>query len=160
MPVYRRETRVAAPLEDVWEFHSTVSGLEALTPEFMGLRVESVEGPEGEPHPEVLETGARIHLSVQPFGVGPRRSWTSLVTERERTDGAARFNDRMEEGPFPEWEHAHEFYEDDGGTLLVDRVHYRLPGGSLGELAASFGDVGFEPMFRYRHRKARELLEA
>ena len=158
MPRYRRQTRVAAPLEEVWDFYSRISGLEALTPDFMNLRVERVTGPDGEPDPEILGVGSHIELSVRPFDVGPRQSWTSVVTEREEADGCAMFRDTMEEGPFPEWIHTHRFFADGDETLVVDNVAYRLPGGPVGELVGPLGRVGFEPMFSYRHRRTRELL--
>ena len=59
MAVYERRTRVAAPFEDVWEFHSQISGLDALTPGWMNLEIESVTGPEDEADPDILEAGAR-----------------------------------------------------------------------------------------------------
>lgn len=159
MATYRRETRVAAPLDEVWAFHSGISGLEALTPGFMNLRVEGVTGPDGDPDPDVLEAGARIDLSMRPLDVGPRQTWTSVITEREEGDGSAMFRDRMEGGPFPEWVHTHRFFADGEETLVVDSVEYRLPGGPVGELVGPLGWIGFEPMFRYRHRRTRELLE-
>jgi ligand-binding SRPBCC domain-containing protein len=159
MSTYRRQTRVAAPLSEVWTFHSRISGLEALTPSFMNLRVEGVTGPDGEPDPEVLEAGSRIDMSMRPFEVGPRQTWTSVVTERREGDGTAMFRDRMEGGPFPEWVHTHRFFADGEETLVVDTVEYRLPGGPVGEALGPLGWVGFEPMFRYRHRRTRELLE-
>ncbi|MFC4246442.1 SRPBCC family protein [Natribaculum luteum] len=159
MPSYERETRVRAPLEDVWEFHSRIEGLEALTPEWLALRVESVIGPDGESNPEILEAGAEVALSMQPFGVGPRQHWTSLITERERTDGTAYFRDEMVDGPFDRWIHTHAFYADGEQTIVRDLVEYELPMGELGGALAPFSRVGFDPMFRYRHRKTREELE-
>ena len=133
MPVFEREVRVSAPLEDVWEFHATADGLVALTPDWMHLRVEETRGPDGEPDPEVLEPGAVVVSSIQPFGVGPRQRWVSEIVVRAAGDLA---------------------------TIVHDRVAYELPGGSLGELAGPLGFVGMEPMFRFRHRKTKELLEA
>lgn len=159
MASYVRETYVDAPLDAVWRFHSTVDGLEALTPSWMNLRVESVRGPDDEPDPETLEAGSVIRLSMRPFGVGPRRFWASRITRREEHDGAALFADEMVDGPFDHWVHTHAFYADGGGTRIRDAVEYALPFGPLGELAAPFSGVGFEPMFRYRHRRTRELLE-
>jgi ligand-binding SRPBCC domain-containing protein len=159
MPTYERETRVEAPLEDVWEFHSRVSGLEALTPDWMGLRVESVVGPDGEPDPGVLEAGSEVTLSTRPFGVGPRQDWTSVITERERTDGTAYFRDEMVRGPFDRWIHTHAFYADGDETLVRDRVEYELPFGPLGRAATPFSTVGFETMFRTRHRLTKANLE-
>lgn len=159
MATYRRETRVDAPFEEVWAFHSTTDGLEALTPGFMNLEIESVTGPDGEADPEELVAGSRIELSVRPFGVGPRRRMVSVITERERDDGAGMFQDVMEAGPFPEWEHTHSFFADGDATVLADRVEYRLPGGALGRAVSPLGGLGFGPMFRERHRTTKELLE-
>lgn len=161
MATYRRRVRVAAPLEEVWEFHSDIGGLEALTPGFMNLQVERVVGPDGEDDPEVLAAGTAIEMSSRPFGVGPRQSWVSRIEERE-TDldaGRAHFVDTMEGGPFPTWRHTHRFYERGGETVVDDEVRYELPGGALGRTASPLGWVGFEPMFRFRHRRTRELLE-
>jgi len=194
MPTYQREVRVAAPLDDVWAFHSRVEGLESLTPDWMGLRVEGVRRPDGDGEredagdergageDEVLTAGTELRLSVRPLGVGPRQRWTSRITRRERgdadsgsdatggssravrRDGAAVFEDEMVDGPFPEWHHRHQFYAvSDDETLVRDRVTYELPivgrlpavGGLLGPL----GWLGFEPMFRERHRRTKRILE-
>lgn len=159
MPTYTRETRVAAPFDEVWAFHSRVDGLEALTPQFMNLTVEGVYGPDGDPDPEVLEAGSRIELSMRPFGVGPRQTWTSVVTDREEGSGSASFRDVMEGGPFPRWVHTHRFFADGEETIVSDRVEYRLPGGPIGAALGPLGWLGFEPMFRHRHRETRRLLE-
>jgi len=159
MAVYQREVRVAAPFEEVWQFHSQVGGLEALTPDWMHLEVESVTGPEGESDPDVLETGARIRSSVRPFGIGPRQRWTSIIVEREEEDGAARFRDEMADGPFREWEHTHSFFADGDETVVHDRVEYELPLGTVGHVLGPLAVVGLDPMFRFRHRKTKELLE-
>jgi ligand-binding SRPBCC domain-containing protein len=155
MHSYERHTRVDATLDELWAFHSQIDGLEALTPGFLNLRVESVTGPDSE-DPDVLVEGTRVELSVRPFGVGPRQSWTSVIVDREEGDTSAEFRDEMLGGPFRDWIHTHRFLERDGATVVEDHVEYRLPGGldRLGPL----GVLGFEPMFRYRHRRTRQLL--
>jgi ligand-binding SRPBCC domain-containing protein len=65
----------------------------------------------------------------------------------------------MEYGPFERWVHTHRFFADDYETIISDRVEYRLPGGRLGNAASPVATVGFEPMFRFRHRKTKEILE-
>ncbi|QLH82667.1 SRPBCC family protein [Halosimplex pelagicum] len=157
MPVYEREVVVDAPFEDVWKFHSGASGLEALTPDWMNLRVESSVGPDGDPDPDVLEAGSRVESTVAPFGVAPRQRWVSAIVAREEGDGQAFFRDEMRAGPFPEWVHTHSFEAVDGGTRVHDHVEYELP--VVRGLFGPLGWVGFEPMFRYRHRKTKELLE-
>lgn len=159
MDTYERSVRVAAPFERVWDFHSRVDGLEALTPGWMGLRVDRVLGPDGDPDPEILEAGSELHLSTSVGGIGPRQGWVSAIVERERSDGSAYFRDEMHEGPFPEWLHTHLFYRDGDETIVRDRVRYELPGGGLGRRLGPLAVVGFAPMFRYRHRQTKARLE-
>ena len=159
MASYERSERIEAPLGSVWEFHSTEAGLEALTPGWMGLRIESVRGPGGEPDPEVLEAGTVLRASVRPFGVGPRPEWTSEITARERAGDTAYFRDVMVDGPFDRWEHTHLFFADGETTLVTDAISYELPMGELGRAVSPLAVVGFEPMFRYRHRQTKALLE-
>ena len=159
MTTYRRRTRVDAPLDAVWDFHSRIEGLEALTPGWTNLRVESVRGPDGEDTPEILETGARITLSVQPLGVGPRQQVVSVISAREREDGNAYFRDVMDDGPLAEWEHTHSFFADEDETILEDRVVYEFPT-AAGRALSPLAWVGFDPLFRYRHRRTKSLLEA
>lgn len=159
MAVYRRQVRVAAPFEEVWDFHSRVSGLEALTPGWMGLDVEAVRGPDGDPDPEILEVGAQIRMAMRPLGVAPTQRWVSRITERERGDDQGYFRDDMEGGPFAKWAHTHRFVADGEGTIVDDEVEYELPGGGVGRAVSPLARIGFEPMFLFRHRKTRELLE-
>jgi ligand-binding SRPBCC domain-containing protein len=146
MATYTRRTRVAAPLSAVWEFHSNVSGLEALTPDWMGLDVVSVRGPDGELGPDV-------------DGVGPPQRWTSHIVARDADEHRASFRDEMLGGPFQRWVHTHRFYADGDETLVEDHVEYELPGGAVGRALSPFGVVGFEPMFRQRHATTKRLLE-
>lgn len=159
MAIYERESLVRAPLDDVWAFYSKIDGLVALTPDWFGLRVEGVTGPDGAADPPALLEGTTIDLSVRPLGVGPRQRTTSRIEERRGHDDVALLRDRMIEGPFEDWVHTHVFESVDGGTLVRDRVEYRLPGGVAGRLAARAMVVGLAPTFRYRHRRTRALLE-
>ncbi|MFD1572476.1 SRPBCC family protein [Halorubrum laminariae] len=164
MPTYRRTTRVPAPIDQVWVFHSTIDGLRALTPDWMNLVIDGVEGPEGDAEPELLVEGSRIRMSIRPFEVGPRQRWISRIVERTPDSDApvgksAQFVDEMEGGPFRRWTHTHAFYADGDQTLLVDTIDYRLPLGLLGDAAGPFAKVGFEGMFRDRHRRTVDRFD-
>lgn len=159
MPTYERSVRVSAPLEEVWAFHSRIEGLEALTPAFMHLEIDAVRGPDGAADPPKLLEGSEIDMQLRPFGVLPEQSWTSVITERVDGDGSAYFVDEMRDGPFRDWEHTHSFFADGEATVVRDRVEYRLPFGGLGDAFGPLARVGFEPMFRDRHRRTKERLE-
>ena len=106
-----------------------------------------------------MPTEHQIDMAMRPFGVGPRQRWTSVITDREEGDDVAWFRDVMRDGPFPRWRHTHRFRAHGDETVIEDRLVYRLPLGELGKAAGPLGVVGFEPMFRYRHRRTKELLE-
>lgn len=159
MATYERSVRVAAPLATVWEFHSTEDGLKKLTPDWMRMRVERVLGPDGESDPDVLEAGSTLEASVQPFGVGPRQGWTSEIVERGHDGSSAYFRDTMHDGPFEFWEHTHLFFGDGEETIVTDAVSYELPLGRVGAAVGPMAVVGFVPMFRFRHRRTKQLLE-
>jgi len=156
MATFERELRVRAPLADVWAFHSTTDGLRSLTPNWLNLRIERIERPTDEPEAHVLTAGTRIHASVRPFGVGPRQTWVSHITEREESEEKAYFVDVMEGGPFSEWEHTHLFYADGDETLIRDHVEYRGPVGGVGD---GLAELGLAPMFWYRHRRTSAILD-
>lgn len=170
MPVYERSTVVDAPLAAVWAFHARIEGLLAVTPSWLRLRVERVDRPP-ETNGDELVAGTRIRLSVRPFGIGPRRHWTSVVRESDHRADAALLRDEMIEGPFPRWIHTHHFSSVTGpgnatedptdrtATRVRDVIEYRLPGGRLGRALGPLARVGFGPMFRFRHRRTRRLLE-
>ena len=159
MATFRRRVRIRAPLDDVWAFHAKIDGLEALTPSWMGLSVQGVRGPDGDPNPAALVAGSEIDMASQPFGFMPPTTWLSRIVDRERDDGYRLFRDDMVGGPFALWVHTHEFYGDGDETVLIDSVEYEFPAGPVGPLVDRLAVVGFEPMFRYRHRRTKELLE-
>lgn len=159
MSIYERSSHVDAPLDEVWQFHSRPSGLEALTPDWMNLRVEETTGPDGADDLDTFVAGSTIVASVRPLDVGPRQRWTSVIQDRRKTAEHALFRDRMADGPFDHWEHTHRFSIDGDGTLVHDRIEYRLGSGPVGLLIDPVAFVGLEPMFRYRHRLTAELLE-
>lgn len=58
--------------------------------------------------------------------------WRTEIVEWEP---GRRFVDRKVKGPFRLREHTHAFEERPDGTLIRDTVLYRMPYGSLGEIA-------------------------
>jgi ligand-binding SRPBCC domain-containing protein len=81
-------------------------------------------------------------------------------------DPPFRFVDAQLWGPFARWEHRHRFLEEperEGGhapgTLVEDRVTYRLPLGPLGRAAHALGaGRRIAGLFEYRDRRLREIF--
>ena len=157
MATYARSTRVAAPLDTVWAFHDDVDGLLALSPDWAGLRVESVRGPDGTVAPDDLGPGTEITLSARPLGLGPRQTVTTVITDRRVGNGSAMFRDELRDGPLARWVHTHAFYGDGEETVLRDRVEYAT---GLGAAADAAVRPALNAAFADRHRRTRRLLEA
>ncbi|WP_290817645.1 SRPBCC family protein [Halovivax sp.] len=154
-----RTTRIDAPLEDVWSFHADASGLERLTPSWIGLRLESAVDADGSSGRAELRSGTELVYSVRPFGIGPRRYVRARIVDRWRTDERAGFRDELADGPLEHWEHEHAFVADGDGTFLSDRVSFALPGGRAGAAVAPAAKLGLAVAFRDRHRRTKALLE-
>jgi uncharacterized protein (TIGR01777 family) len=138
--IVERTTRVAFPVDEVWQWHLRPGAFERLTPPWEDVRVLERTGG--------IENGARAVLEVK-VGPVPVR-WVAV--HRDVVPGA-RFVDLQESGPFDRWMHEHEMSPDgSGGTILRDCVTCVPP---LGALGAAFATpvlrARIERMLAYRH---------
>ncbi len=114
---------IAQPLERVWAFFSAAENLEQLTPNFLSFKILT-------PCPIEMEVGSLIDYRISLFGVP--MTWRTEITEYVPME---RFADNQLKGPYGRWYHTHTFERVEGGTMMVDRVEYRVPMGGLGRLA-------------------------
>ncbi|WP_226482133.1 SRPBCC family protein [Natrinema amylolyticum] len=156
MPTYQRTSVIDADLETVWDFYDGVEELEVLTPDWMGLQVPRVVGPDGRLDPDGYEVGTEIHLRSPLLELLPAGEWVVRITEHEPGEERASFVDEQVggRGPFERWRHTHRFAALDGKTVLHDRVSYRLPG--VGDLPLATPSLA--ATLWYRHRRTRTLL--
>ena len=123
MYIYERTLNLNASAAVLMEFFSDVRNLDLETPAFFRLFLR--DGELGTP----LYVGQRFHYQFRIFGIP--FPWTTEITEV----GAESFVDIQRKGPFASFEHRHSFFAVKGGTLMVDRLTYRLPFGPLNGLA-------------------------
>lgn len=152
MARFIRKTRVSAPLDTVWAFHSTIEGLKALTPSWVGLQIEALRVPDGG---EELVAGSEIDLSFEPIPSGPRQGFTSIIVDREKGTEAGSFVDEMQDGPLAKWRHTHRFVAESDETVIIDDIEYETGYGKILDRAVK---LGFGVAFALRHRKTREIL--
>ena len=131
---------------DVFAFFADPTNLAQLTPPALGLRLLTVT--------RTMATGAVLDYRLRWFGVPLR--WRAYVREY---DPPFRFLDVQLRGPYARWEHRHRFLEEGGGTIVEDRVVYRLPLGAVGRaLHASVVGRQLRAAWAYRTRRLAELL--
>lgn len=141
------EQHVPLPAQEAFAFYADAMNLEAIPPSWLGFRVIT-------PAPVELHPGARIEYRLRLHRVPVR--WLTEITEWEP---GRRFVDTQVRGPYRLWEHEHTFSPAAGGTLIRDRVRYRLPLGLLGALAhLAFVRRDLRRIFAFRqHEVARRL---
>jgi uncharacterized protein (TIGR01777 family) len=139
----RREQRIAAPLEDVFEFFAQANNLEAITPPSLRF---SLRSPASE-----MRAGARIGYRLRlhgiPFG------WQTLIS---RWKPPQSFVDVQLRGPYALWEHHHAFESLGAETVMRDRIDYALPLYPLSDFAQNAVRRDVEKIFDYRARVIRE----
>lgn len=100
-----------------------------------------------------IATGTRIDYRLRLAGLPLR--WRTVI--REWKAGAS-FVDEQERGPYALWRHEHRFVAAGNGTLMTDRVRYRLPFGPLGRLAHTVAvKRALAAIFDYRFARIEEL---
>lgn len=133
--------------EEVFPYFCSETNLEELTPPFLSFNVI------GKSTDEIGE-GTLIDYKLKLHGVPVK--WRTRIDEWKPSE---KFVDTQLSGPYRKWHHTHEFIPFAGGTLLRDRVLYRLPLGWLGDAAAGWKvsrDV--QTIFAYRRKKIGELF--
>lgn len=149
MTDYLLETSLHLPVPRpiVFAFFADAANLEAITPPELRFRITT-------PLPIEMQKDAIIDYSLSLRGIPFR--WRTRIAAWEPP---LRFIDVQERGPYALWEHTHTFdIAEDGGTLVRDRVRYRLPLGPLGTLVLPLVRRDLTRIFGYREVRVRHLL--
>ncbi|MBA2505032.1 MAG: SRPBCC family protein [Thermoleophilaceae bacterium] len=138
-----REQHLPESPGEAFEFFADAHNLEAITPPLLRFRVIT-------PRPIGMQEGTLIEYRLRLRGAPVR--W---LTRIEEWKPGVRFVDRQLRGPYALWHHTHEFEPDgEGGTIMRDRVRYRLPLGVLGGIAhLLFVKRDLERIFDFRREE-------
>lgn len=141
------ESRIEAPVEKVWAFHSSAEALKILTPPWQEVRLVSTDN--------TVREGALHVLETRKFGL--KLLWKARISEVTPPSG---FRDTAEKSPFKRWTHRHDFLDEEGMTILRDTVEYEPPGWIFGGmLNALFIEEDIDKLFKYRHQMTKQFLE-
>jgi len=141
------EQFVARPIEEVFDFFSDAHNLERITPPFLKFQVLRTSTP-------AIEEGTLIDYKLSLHGLPMR--WQSRI---ESWVAGERFVDVQVKGPYQEWHHTHEFEAFGDGTIVRDRVRYRLPMGGFGDaIGGPLVQRDVQQIFEFRHQKIAEIF--
>lgn len=113
--VLLRNQFVPRPLAEVFPFFAQAANLQQLTPSFLDFRILT-------PLPIQMTVGTLIDYRIRLHGIPMR--WRTRISAWQPP---YRFADEQLSGPYSVWWHEHLFAEQDGGTLITDRVVYKSP---------------------------------
>lgn len=138
---YVAEQWLPQPPDELFPYFCNENNLAELTPPALGFKVLGKSTP-------TIRAGTRIDYRLSIHGVPVR--WRTLIEDWSQGKS---FVDVQVRGPYRKWHHTHEFLPMAGGTLLRDRIVYRLPFGMLGDAFAGWRvsrDV--EEIFKFRRQ--------
>lgn len=171
MHTFHSQQWLPLPIETVFAFFANPENLPRLMPARQQARIEkaSIVSPSAYsgsvPSSAAAGAGSRLTLSFRPIPFSPvRLQWEAEITSFLWNQ---QFSDTQLRGPFAHWHHTHTVTPETRtgesgasipGTLLQDEVHYQLPFGKLGDLAAPLIAKQLRRTFDYRHRRTSQLL--
>ena len=145
--IFEKTSPIEASAQELYAWHSRPGAFTRLSPPWQQVRL--LAGSTG------LREGSRVVLELKsgPF----RRIWKA---EHRNVRPGLGFQDIQLEGPFAQWEHTHEFSPvNDTSSELRDRISYKLPAGTIGNLAGKdFVRRQLERVFAYRHSTTADDL--
>ncbi|MDQ3778004.1 MAG: SRPBCC family protein [Actinomycetota bacterium] len=144
--ILERSQLVPTSPDVTFAFFADPWNLEAITPPW--LRFQIVEAPER------LTRGSLLRYRLSLFGIPVR--WRTEITDWDPPHG---FVDEQLRGPYRIWIHEHRLEPNAGGTVVHDRVRYRIPLGPLGRLAGRlFVRRWLDDIFDFRAARIAERL--
>lgn len=146
---FRCSVELPVPPEAAFAFHLDPTNLVRISPPW--IRVDRLDVPGR------IVPGSRLEIRVRVLGFLPQ-AWTVEIAELVSPQ---RLVDVARAGPYRQWRHTHTFRAVSGGSEMIDTVNYVLPFGAVGRFLDPVIHRPFlAAMFRFRHRRTRELLEA
>ena len=139
---------VPLPLEKCWAFFSTPQNLRHITPPYLGFSDINASNTS-------MYAGQIIMHKIRPF------SWLPMdwITEITHVNEPFYFIDEQRLGPYKFWHHEHHFEKVDKGTLITDKIYYKLYGGIIGRAINKLKiKEDLEAIFLYRKQKIQEIF--
>ncbi|MCC5788959.1 MAG: SRPBCC family protein [Opitutales bacterium] len=105
--------------------------------------------------PDKMYAGMVVSYKVRPM-LGIALNWVTEITQVREPEF---FVDEQRFGPYAFWHHKHFLRSIEGGVEMEDLIHFKVPGGTLGDL---FAPVLVLPklreIFAFRRKKLEELF--
>lgn len=135
-------------ISTAWAFFSNPKNLQSITPEELDFKITSIDI-------ENAYAGQIITYSIKLNKI-VKMNWVTEITHLEKEDY---FVDEQRFGPYKMWNHLHKFESVEGGVLMTDVIHFKLPirlFSSLGYKLYVKGNL--KQIFSYRTKQLETLF--
>lgn len=123
MPIIKHDIFINAPINVCFDLARNVDV-------HIETTAKTKEKAVGEVTQGFLEKDDTVTWEATHFGI--KQKLTAKITHMEKPTV---FVDSMVKGAFQSFTHTHQFVEEDGGTLMIDKFEYRSPFGLIGIIA-------------------------
>ena len=145
-----REQHLKTDIQTIWDFVSSPSNLNEITPKDMQFQFISNNKD------QKMYPGMIILYKVSPLFKIPL-SWATEITH---VNEKKFFVDEQRLGPYKIWHHEHHFEKTDDGVLMKDIVTYVPPFGIVGSIANSlFIRRKVNQIFDYREKVLERIFK-
>jgi len=150
--MYQLERNIPVNIDPIilWDFIATPHNLEQITPPELEFKILSNV-------PDVMYDGLLIEYEIK-IPIFGRKRWLTEISEVVPGES---FVDMQIEGPYSYWRHYHQLLPSGiNASLLVDRIDYELPFGTIGAMTHSFiVRRQLESIFDYREKVLKNLFQ-
>ena len=140
---------VPVSLSTAWTFFSNPRNLQSITPEKLDFKITSIDG-------ENAYAGQIITYSIKLNRI-TKMNWVTEITHLKNKEY---FVDEQRFGPYKMWHHVHKFESVEGGVLITDIIHFKLPISLLSSLGYKlFVKRNLKQIFSYRTAQLETLFD-
>lgn len=133
--------------KEVFKFFSNEKNLETITPESLNFKVLKKSTSE-------LREGTLIDYKLKVHGIPMK--WQSRIESYTELES---FVDEQVSGPYAKWHHTHDFIPVGAGTLMRDKVIYKVPMGFIGQIfSGAFIRRDLNNIFNFRKTKINQIF--
>lgn len=135
-------------IQSAWSFFSNPANLQAITPDDLDFKITSSDGEKAYP-------GQIVTYSIKLNKIF-KMNWVTEITHIKEEES---FVDEQRFGPYKMWHHVHKFEAVDGGVLMTDIVHFKLPFPLFASIAYTlFVKKNLTQIFNFRESQLDTLI--
>ena len=137
---------IPTDIEKLFEFHCDTNNLPQITPPWIDVKIVDLKLP--------LHEKSSITLDIKQYGLTNR--WVMQIDKMQPHHTIC---DKALKSPFKSFYHERKFEKvDENNATLIDEITLELPLYPFSIIAVPFMKYDMDRMFRYRHKKTKELL--